>query len=105
MLSCYVYSNAGDETGELTGPDAWTVYDACRQDIDAGRLGSGDISGVGTDSGSGNYTPLNLIFTVTSDVPGETDSLYVESIPLDASATVKALQGFGFDPYWPVSES
>ena len=105
VLSCYVYSNARDETGELTGLDAWAVYDACRQDIDAGQLGAGDISGVGTDSGSGNYTPLNLIFTVTSDVPGETDSLYVESIPLDASATVKALQGFGFDPYWPVTKS
>ena len=47
----------------------------------------------------------NLIFTVTSDVPGETDSLYVESIPLDASATVTALESFGFDPYWPVTKS
>ena len=71
----------------------------------AGRLGAEDVSGIGTASDNGNYTPLNLIFTVTADVPGETDSLYVESIPLDASATVKALQGFGFDPYWPVSES
>ncbi len=105
VLSCYVYSNAGDETGELTGLDAWAVYDACRQDIDAGQLGAGDISGIGTDSGSGNYTPLNLIFTVTSDVPGETDSLYVESIPLDASATITALESFGFDPYWPVTKS
>lgn len=105
VLSCCIYSNAGDETGELTGSDAWAVYDACRQDIDAGRLGAEDVSGIGTVSGDGNYTPLNLIFTVTSNVPGETDSLYVESIPLDASATVKALQSFGFDPYWPVTKS
>lgn len=44
--------------------------------------------------------PLTLIFTVSTDVPGQTDSLYVDSIPLSAAETVSALQALGADPYW-----
>ena len=60
------------------------------------------MSGAGsaTKEDGGNYTPLTLIFTVSTDVPGQTDSLYVDSIPLSAAATVRALTAFGAEPYW-----
>ncbi len=102
VLSCYVSSIDTGESLELTGSDAWQVYAACLADINAGLLGAEDVSGAGStgEEDGGNYTPLNLIFTVSTDVPGRTDSLYVESIPLAAAATVRALSAFGAEPYW-----
>ena len=99
VLSCYVSSKDTGESLELTGSDAWRVYAACLEDINAGLLGAEDVSG-NTKEDGGNYTPLELIFTVTTSVPGQTDSLYVETIPLAAAATVGALQELGADPYW-----
>ena len=99
VLSCYVSSIDTGASLELTGSDAWRIYRACLEDINAGLLGADDVSG-NTKEDGGNYTPLNLIFTVSTDVPGRTDSLYVESIPLAAAATVRALTAFGAEPYW-----
>lgn len=100
VLSCYVSSFDTGESLELTGRDAWRVYTACLDDINAGLLGAEDVSGSGSTKEAGNYTPLNLIFTVTTQVPGQTDSLYVDSIPLAAEKTVRALTAFGAEPYW-----
>lgn len=100
VLSCYVSSFDTGESLELTGRDAWRVYTACLDDINAGLLGEEDVSGSGSTKEAGNYTPLNLIFTVTTQVPGQTDSLYVDSIPLAAEETVRALTAFGAEPYW-----
>lgn len=100
VLSCYVSSFDTGESLELTGRDAWRVYTACLDDINAGLLGAEDVSGSGSTKEAGNYTPLNLIFTVTTQVPGQTDSLYVDSIPLAAEETVRALTAFGAEPYW-----
>lgn len=100
VLSCYVSSFDTGESLELTGRDAWRVYMACLDDINAGLLGAEDVSGSGSTKEAGNYTPLNLIFTVTTQVPGQTDSLYVDSIPLAAEETVRALTAFGAEPYW-----
>lgn len=100
VLSCYVSSFDTGESLELTGRDAWRVYTACLDDINAGLLGAEDESGSGSTKEAGNYTPLNLIFTVTTQVPGQTDSLYVDSIPLAAEETVRALTAFGAEPYW-----
>ena len=100
VLSCYVSSFDTGESLELTGRDAWRVYTACLDDINAGLLGAEDESGSGSTKEAGNYTPLNLIFTVTTQVPGQTDSLYVDSIPLAAEETVCALTAFGAEPYW-----
>ena len=100
VLSCYVSSFDTGESLELTGRDAWRVYTACLDDINAGLLGAEDVSGSGSPKEAGNYTPLNLIFTVTAQVPGQTDSLYVDSIPLAAEETVRALTAFGAEPYW-----
>ena len=100
VLSCYVSSFDTGESLELTGRDAWRVYTACLDDINAGLLGAEDVSGSGSTKEAGNYTPLNLIFTVTTQVPGQTDSLYVDSIPLSAEETVRALTAFGAEPYW-----
>ena len=102
VLSCYVSSKDTGASLDLTGSDAWQVYAACLEDINAGLLGAEDVSGAGsaTKEDGGNYTPLTLIFTVSTDVPGRTDSLYVESIPLAAAATVRALTAFGAEPYW-----
>lgn len=100
VLSCYVSSFDTGESLELTGRDAWRVYTACLDDINAGLLGAEDLSGSGSTKEAGNYTPLNLIFTVTTQVPGQTDSLYVDSIPLAAEETVRALTAFGAEPYW-----
>lgn len=100
VLSCYVSSFDTGESLELTGRDAWRVYTACLDDINAGLLGAEGVSGSGSTKEAGNYTPLNLIFTVTTQVPGQTDSLYVDSIPLAAEETVCALTAFGAEPYW-----
>ncbi len=100
VLSCYVSSFDTGESLELTGRDAWRLYTACLDDINAGLLGAEDVSGSGSTKEAGNYTPLNLIFTVTTQVPGQTDSLYVDSIPLAAEETVRALTAFGAEPYW-----
>ena len=100
VLSCYVSSFDTGESLELTGRDAWRVYTACLDDINAGLLGAEDVSGSGSTKEAGNYTPLNLIFTVTTQVPGHADSLYVDSIPLAAEETVRALTAFGAEPYW-----
>ncbi len=100
VLSCYVSSFDTGESLELTGRDAWRVYTACLDDINAGLLGAEDVSGSGSTKEVGNYTPLNLIFTVTTQVPGQTDSLYIDSIPLAAEETVRALTAFGAEPYW-----
>lgn len=100
VLSCYVSSFDTGESLELTGRDAWQVYTACLDDINAGLLGAEDVSGSGSTKEAGNYTPLNLIFTVTTQVPGQTDSLYIDSIPLAAEETVRALTAFGAEPYW-----
>lgn len=100
VLSCYVSSFDTGESLELTGRDAWRVYTACLDDINTGLLGAEDVSGSGSTKEAGNYTPLNLIFTVTTQVPGQTDSLYVDSIPLAAEETVRALTAFGAEPYW-----
>lgn len=100
VLSCYVSSFDTGESLELTGRDAWRVYMACLDDINAGLLGAEDVSGSGSTKEAGNCTPLNLIFTVTTQVPGQTDSLYVDSIPLAAEKTVRALTAFGAEPYW-----
>lgn len=100
VLSCYVSSFDTGESLELTGRDAWRVYTACLDDINAGLLGAEDVSGSGSTKEAGNYTPLNLIFTVTTQVPGQTDSLYIDSIPLAAEKTVRALTAFGAEPYW-----
>lgn len=100
VLSCYVSSFDTGESLELTGRDAWRVYMACLDDINAGLLGAEDVSGSGSTKEAGNCTPLNLIFTVTTQVPGQTDSLYVDSIPLAAEETVRALTAFGAEPYW-----
>ena len=100
VLSCYVSSFETGESLELTGRDAWRVYTACLDDINAGLLGAEDVSGSGSTKEAGNYTPLNLIFTVTTQVPGQTDSLYIDSIPLAAEETVRALTAFGAEPYW-----
>ena len=100
VLSCYVSSFDTGESLELTGRDAWRVYTACLDDINAGLLGAEDVSSSGSTKEAGNYTPLNLIFTVTTQVPGQTDSLYVDSIPLAAEETVRALTAFGAEPYW-----
>lgn len=100
VLSCYVSSFDTGESLELTGRDAWRVYTACLDDINAGLLGAEDVSGSGSTKEAGNCTPLNLIFTVTTQVPGQTDSLYVDSIPLAAEKTVRALTAFGAEPYW-----
>lgn len=100
VLSCYVSSFDTGESLELTGRDAWRVYTACLDDINAGLLGAEDVSGSDSTKEAGNYTPLNLIFTVTTQVPGQTDSLYVDSIPLAAEETVRALTAFGAEPYW-----
>ena len=100
VLSCYVSSFDTGESLELTGRDAWRVYTACLDDINAGLLGAEDVSGSGSTKEAGNYTPLNLIFTVTTQVPGQTDGLYVDSIPLAAEETVRALTAFGAEPYW-----
>lgn len=100
VRSCYVSSFDTGESLELTGRDAWRVYTACLDDINAGLLGAEDVSGSGSTKEAGNYTPLNLIFTVTTQVPGQTDSLYVDSIPLAAEETVRALTAFGAEPYW-----
>ena len=100
VLSCYVSSFDTGESLELTGRDAWRVYTACLDDINAGLLGAEDVSGSSSTKEAGNYTPLNLIFTVTTQVPGQTDSLYVDSIPLAAEETVRALTAFGAEPYW-----
>ena len=100
VLPCYVSSFDTGESLELTGRDAWRVYTACLDDINAGLLGAEDVSGSGSTKEAGNYTPLNLIFTVTTQVPGQTDSLYVDSIPLAAEETVRALTAFGAEPYW-----
>ena len=101
VLACHVSSNDTGDVIDLTGQDAWKVYAACLEDIDAGLLGAEDVSSdMGTKDTDGNYTPLNLIFTVTASVPGEADSLYVDSIPLSAAATVRVLTAFGAEPYW-----
>ena len=100
VLSCYVSSYDTGASFDLTGSDAWRVYEACLDDINAGRLGAADVSGSTKQSDGSNYTPLTLIFTVSTDVPGQTDSLYVDSIPLSAAETVSALQALGADPYW-----
>lgn len=100
VLSCYVSSFDTGESLELTGRDAWRVYMACLDDINAGLLGAEDVSGSGSTKEAGNCTPLNLIFTVTTQVPGQTDSLYIDSIPLAAEETVRALTAFGAEPYW-----
>lgn len=100
VLSCYVSSFDTGESLELTGRDAWRVYTACLDDINAGLLGTEDVSGSGSTKEADNYTPLNLIFTVTTQVPGQTDSLYIDSIPLAAEETVRALTAFGAEPYW-----
>ena len=102
VLSCYVSSYDTGASLDLTGSDAWQVYAACLEDINAGLLGAEAVSGAGsaTKEDGGNYTPLTLIFTVSTDVPGQTDSLYVDSIPLSAAATVRALTAFGAEPYW-----
>ena len=100
VLSCYVSSFDTGESLELTGRDAWRVYTACLDDINAGLLGAEDVSGSGSTKEAGNYTPLILIFTVTTQVPGQTDSLYIDSIPLAAEKTVRALTAFGAEPYW-----
>lgn len=100
VLSCYVSSYDTGASLDLTGSDAWRVYEACLDDINAGRLGAADVSGSTKQSDGSNYTPLTLIFTVSTDVPGQTDSLYIDSIPLSAAETVSALQALGADPYW-----
>ena len=84
VLSCYVSSYDTGASLDLTGSDAWQVYAACLEDINAGLLGAEAVSGAGsaTKEDGGNYTPLTLIFTVSTDIPGQTDSLYVDSIPL-----------------------
>ena len=48
----------------------------------------------------GNVTLDYQSFTVTTPVPGQTDSLYVETIPLSAAETVSALKSIGANPYW-----
>lgn len=100
VLSCYVFSKDTGAFLELTGGDAWQVYAACLADINAGLLGAEDVSGSTKEGGDGNYTPLTLTFTVTTPVPGQTDSLYVDTIPLASAETVAALQSLGADPYW-----
>ena len=100
VLSCYVSSYDTGASLDLTGSDAWRVYEACLDDINAGRLGAAGVSGSTKQRDGSNYTPLTLIFTVSTDVPGQTDSLYVDSIPLSAAETVSALQALGADPYW-----
>lgn len=102
VLSCYVSSYSTGANLNLTGSDAWRVYEACLDDINAGLLGAEDVSGadITKEEDGGNYTPLTLIFTVTTQIPGQTDSLYVDSIPLSAAETVSALQALGADPYW-----
>lgn len=99
VLSCYVYSIDSVWTLELTGAEAWQIYAACLEDINAGRLGAEDVSGVGAADGR-DYTPLHMIFTVSSVSPGKTESLYVDALPLDAAATVDVLTALGADPYW-----
>lgn len=99
VLSCYVYSRSTMQEFELTGEDAWQVYTACLDDINAGLLGASDVSGIGTDE-TENYTPLSLIFTVSAGTPGYTNSLSVDSIPLSAASTVQILTLLGADPYW-----
>lgn len=94
MLSCYVYSNASDADLELTGAHAWELYAACLADINAGRLGAEDVSGVGTKDDA-DYTPLYLMFIVTTNTPGETVNLYVDSIPLGTDETVRVLGAGG----------
>ena len=100
VLSCYVFSKDTGAFLELTGGDAWQVYAACLADINAGLLGTEDVSGSTKEGGDGNYTPLTLTFTVTTPVPGQTDSLYVDTIPLASAETVAVLQSLGADPYW-----
>ena len=87
---------------ELTGARAWELYEACLADINAGRLGAEDVSGVGTKSDD-NYTPLSLMFLVTTNTPGETANLYVDSIPLGADETVRVLEQAGAEIYWKTS--
>ena len=102
VLSCYVYSNASDADLELTGAHAWELYAACLADINAGRLGAEDVSGVGTKDDA-DYTPLYLMFIVTTNTPGETVNLYVDSIPLGADETVRVLEQAGAEIYWKTS--
>ena len=102
VLSCYVYSNASDADLELTGAHAWELYAACLADINAGRLGAEDVSGVGTKDDA-DYTPLYLMFIVTTNTPGETVNLYVDSIPLGADETVRGLEQAGAEIYWKTS--
>ena len=99
VLSCYVSSYDTGADLELTGSDAWRVYEACLDDINAGLLGAEDVSGSGSTKEAGNYTPLNQKFTVTTQVPCQTDSLYIDSIPLASEKTVRALTAFGAEPY------
>lgn len=102
VLSCYVYSNASDADLELTGAHAWELYAACLADINAGRLGAEDVSGIGTKDDA-DYTPLYLMFIVTTNTPGETVNLYVDSIPLGADETVRVLEQAGAEIYWKTS--
>ena len=84
------------------GARAWELYAACLADINAGRLGAEDVSGVGTKDDA-DYTPLYLMFIVTTNTPGETVNLYVDSIPLGADETVRVLEQAGAEIYWKTS--
>ena len=76
VLSCYVSSYDTGASLDLTGSDAWRVYEACLDDINAGLLGAEDVSGSGSTKEAGNYTPLNLIFTVTTQKAERWQQLY-----------------------------
>lgn len=104
MVSAYVYSK---ETGELQWLDAqqaWQLYDACAQDIDAGLLRDDDMSGKGYEET--NYTPLSLTLIVaaadeaTDPTTGQTKELSIDSIPITAKKTTAVLRELGFELYW-----
>lgn len=101
VISCYVSSSDTGEALWLGAQDAWRLYQACGQDIDAGLLHGDDVSGKGSEDG--NYTPLSLVFQVASaTVPGETEQLSVMAVPITATSLVSALRELGFDPYWHI---
>lgn len=115
ILAASVQSKETGETTWLDAQQAWQLYEACSQDIDAGLLQADEIA-------DADYTPLSLAFLVTDpnygkadragmahietdltrtyETESQTQELWIDSIPITATKTANLLREFGFDLYW-----
>ena len=100
VLSCYVSSFDTGESLELTGRDAWRVYTACLDDINAGLLGAGGRERLRQHKGSRQlHTPESDFHRHHASSRSDGQSVR-RFYSLAAEETVRALTAFGAGPYW-----